>query len=255
MSSLTVLTYNIHHAVGVDGRLDVDRTAGVIAAAGADLVGLQEVDRHYGDRSRCLDELGLLADALGMTAVFGGTLAAEESAAHPGGVGALAYGNALLTPHRVGSWRNRALPNRSGLEPRALLDAVVHTTMGPVRFGVTHLGYECASARRAQVQEVCRLLDDGGAAMRRLPRVLVGDFNDTPDSAELAGFWTTFADSWPQAGVGTGATIGADEPVDRIDYVLHDAALTAVQASVASTPASDHLPVRVVLQAREESAT
>ena len=42
--SLRVVTYNIHHGVGVDGKLDLNRIAEVIRAAKADLVALQEVD-------------------------------------------------------------------------------------------------------------------------------------------------------------------------------------------------------------------
>src|SRR5688500_8746717 len=42
---LTVMTYNIHHAEGLDGKLDVPRIAEVIAAQKADIVGLQEIDR------------------------------------------------------------------------------------------------------------------------------------------------------------------------------------------------------------------
>ena len=49
--TLTLLSYNIHNGVGLDGVLDLDRIADVIAASGADVVGLQEVDRHRRERS------------------------------------------------------------------------------------------------------------------------------------------------------------------------------------------------------------
>lgn len=47
----TVMSYNIHHGVGLDNQLSLERIAGVIRDAGADIVGLQEVDRFYGERS------------------------------------------------------------------------------------------------------------------------------------------------------------------------------------------------------------
>jgi endonuclease/exonuclease/phosphatase (EEP) superfamily protein YafD len=48
---LRVLTYNIHHGVGEDGVLDLERIARVIADSGADVIGLQEVDRHWSART------------------------------------------------------------------------------------------------------------------------------------------------------------------------------------------------------------
>jgi endonuclease/exonuclease/phosphatase family metal-dependent hydrolase len=41
---LRVATYNIHRAVGADGRLQPERTARVVLSLDADLVALQEVE-------------------------------------------------------------------------------------------------------------------------------------------------------------------------------------------------------------------
>src|SRR6202165_2432600 len=43
-TTLRVLTYNIHHGEGTDGRFDVPRLAEVIKSVRPDLVALQEVD-------------------------------------------------------------------------------------------------------------------------------------------------------------------------------------------------------------------
>ena len=56
-----LVTFNIHHGVGDDGRHDLPRLAQVLAAADADVICLQEVDRHYGDRSENVDQGLLLA--------------------------------------------------------------------------------------------------------------------------------------------------------------------------------------------------
>ena len=45
-----VMSYNIHHAVGQDGVLDLERIAKVIEDSGAEIIGLQEVDNHWGER-------------------------------------------------------------------------------------------------------------------------------------------------------------------------------------------------------------
>jgi endonuclease/exonuclease/phosphatase family metal-dependent hydrolase len=49
-TTVTVMSFNIHHGQGTDGVLDLERIARVIRASGADIVGLQEVDRHFGGR-------------------------------------------------------------------------------------------------------------------------------------------------------------------------------------------------------------
>ena len=47
-----VMSYNIHHAVGQDGILDLERIAKVIEDSGAEIIGLQEVDNHWSERSQ-----------------------------------------------------------------------------------------------------------------------------------------------------------------------------------------------------------
>ena len=63
---LTVATYNIAHAAGIDGRLDLERIAAEIERGGAEIVALQEVDRHWSERSQFVDQAQWLADRLGM---------------------------------------------------------------------------------------------------------------------------------------------------------------------------------------------
>ena len=49
---LNLMTYNIRHGAGMDGKIDYDRTAAVIRGVNPDVVALQEVDsatqRCYG---------------------------------------------------------------------------------------------------------------------------------------------------------------------------------------------------------------
>ena len=67
---LKVATYNIAAGTGTDGQFDLERTATAIKASGADIVGLQEVDVHWGSRSDFIDEVNLLAEMLDMEAYF-----------------------------------------------------------------------------------------------------------------------------------------------------------------------------------------
>src|SRR5262245_26822074 len=68
--TLRVLSYNIHHGEGTDGKLDLARIAGVITAAKPDLVALQEVDRRA-TRTKGVDQTAELAKLTGLQAEFG----------------------------------------------------------------------------------------------------------------------------------------------------------------------------------------
>ncbi len=67
---LRVATYNIHAGTGSDGVFDLDRQAAALRALDADVIGLQEVDVHWGARSGNLDVAGELARRLGMRVSF-----------------------------------------------------------------------------------------------------------------------------------------------------------------------------------------
>ncbi|MDP6034738.1 MAG: endonuclease, partial [Verrucomicrobiota bacterium] len=66
---LRVLCYNIHHAQGVDGKLDVPRIAKVILSVKPDLVALQEMDQKT-KRTQKVDQVAELARLTKMKSVF-----------------------------------------------------------------------------------------------------------------------------------------------------------------------------------------
>src|SRR5687767_4786600 len=82
---LRVLSYNIHHAEGVDRKLDVERIGQVILSVKPDLVALQEVDQKV-KRSQGIDQPIELARLTKLQVVFGANI--ELQGGH--------YGNALL---------------------------------------------------------------------------------------------------------------------------------------------------------------
>src|SRR5690606_78873 len=57
---LRVLSYNIHHGEGIDGKLDLERIAKVILAVKPDLVAVQEVDQNT-ERADKIDQPAELA--------------------------------------------------------------------------------------------------------------------------------------------------------------------------------------------------
>lgn len=70
---LRVLSYNIHHGEGVDGKFDLERIAKVIQSVNPDLVALQEVDRNT-TRASDVDQAQELAELTGMHMAYGKAL-------------------------------------------------------------------------------------------------------------------------------------------------------------------------------------
>lgn len=155
---LRIATYNVHGAVGIDGRLDAARIARVLAEIDADIVALQEVPLGG---TRTPNVLASLRDMTGMNAVEGPTL----------NTAARRYGNAVLTRFPVRAVRTLDLSFGSR-EPRGALDADIDCGGEAWRVVATHLGLS-ASERRAQVEQVLQSFDTP-----HMPVILLGDLNE-----------------------------------------------------------------------------
>jgi endonuclease/exonuclease/phosphatase family metal-dependent hydrolase len=233
--SVTVGTFNIHHGVGTDGCLDIARTADTLRGMDVDVVGLQEVDRCWSQRSAFDDQARGLAEHLDMHMVFGASLhRARRGSEQPG----REYGVALLSRHPIVGTRHLPLPRPRGGEPRTLLQAEV--LVGGVRLRClnTHLQHRSGTERRAQARAIEAVVADGGG-----PTVLVGDLNAGPDTAEVATLTRRLVDAWRRRGEGEGYTFTAEKPHTRIDYVLASPTTHVERIRVLATDASDHLPV------------
>jgi endonuclease/exonuclease/phosphatase family metal-dependent hydrolase len=232
---ITVLSFNIHHAVGPDGRLDLPRVAAEIRVSNADVVGLQEVDRHFGARSEWADQPAELAALLGMHVAYAANLDLDPPAA---GQPRRQYGTALLSRYPILSWRNTLLAKaRPTEEQRGLLEAVVDVRGLAVRVMNTHLQHDNAASRVLQTQVIA-----GAVRASAEPVVLVGDLNATPATAEIRTLTDFMVDSHVAAGRGDGATYPVEAPVSRIDYVL-TVGMWPITSRVLPTAASDHRPV------------
>ncbi len=233
--AVTVASYNIHHGVGVDGRLDLERIAREVRATGADVVGLQEVDRHWGARSDFRDQAAELARMLRMHVVYGANL--DLDPLEPGQP-RRQYGTAVLSDRPILEHRNTFLPRSEGKEQRGLLEVLVNVRGVPLRVFNTHLQHDSQAERLQQVAAVREII---GAPSESV--VLVGDLNAQPGTPEIAGLLEDLVDAWEAAGVGDGSTFPAEAPDVRIDYVMHSDDVVARTAAVVATDASDHLPV------------
>lgn len=230
-AQLTVLSYNIKTARA--GSLST--IANVIRAADADVVLLQEVDRHR-RVSGNLDQAGWLASNLGgWSHVFG------QNVSYGGSAG---YGTAIISRWPIVSSNNWHLPNVGGGQQRGLLKAVVDVDGVQVSFYSTHLQPGMDALRTRQARTVASLTAGDGN-----PSILGGDMNSWPTSHWIQILRSQFTDTWDVAGHGKGATYPARGPRTRIDYLMHrGSALSAVSADVLGSLASDHRAVRARYQ-------
>ncbi|MGP3980603.1 endonuclease/exonuclease/phosphatase family protein [Streptomyces sp. KR80] len=244
---LRVATYNIHAGAGQDNVFDPRRTAAAIRALDADVIGLQEVDVHWGARSEWRDLADELAAALGMRVYFAPIYSLEP--AEPGKP-RREFGVAVLSRFPILSAENHEITRLSTQDPHpapapapGFAEVVVRARGIPVHIYSTHLDYRPdPSVRRAQVADTRRIMaEDCDRRHGRCPQqVLVGDFNAEPDAPELAPLWERLTDAEPSS---DGLTFPAQDPVKRIDYVTVSQGIRMRGAEVAETLASDHRPL------------
>ncbi len=240
--ALRVLSFNIHAGVGADDVLDLERVGRAIRSSRADVVGLQEVDRHYSARSDWADQGAELARQLDMHLVYGANLDDEPPAP---GRPRVQYGNAILARYPIISSDNTPLYRSEGEEQRGLLRAVVDVPGADVEVFSTHLSATSAVDRAQQTAQIRQII----GASRRLV-VLVGDLNATPEAPEIATLNGFLRDSWTVAGEGPGYTFDSQTPVKRIAYVYTSEGVQSMHSRVVTKHrvASDHLPVAVKLR-------
>ncbi|MET9019257.1 endonuclease/exonuclease/phosphatase family protein [Actinopolymorpha sp. NPDC004070] len=231
-----VASYNIHHGAGPDNVLDLPDVANEIRGLRADVIGLQEVDRHWGDRSDNLDEAAWLADRLDMYVAYAANL--DLDPATPGGE-RRQYGTAILSRFPIQSYTNTLLPKFGDDEQRGLLVADIKVRGVMMRFANTHLQHNNNLERQAQARRIVEVLGDSPTRT-----FLTGDLNASAGAAEIQILTDVFTDSWAAVGVGDGFTYSQEDPHNRIDFVMSSPDVQPLRARVATdADGSDHLPV------------
>lgn len=230
-----VLTYNIHHAVGVDRQLDLNRIAAVIRGVNPDIVALQEVDQNV-SRSGKVDQAAELARLTNMQYAFGDNIL----------LGGGKYGNAILSRFPIAKFRNHKLPNLENGEQRGVLEADIRfpSSWDRLTFFATHLDHRTRD--RERLASAVMINDLAGRNQGEL-MLLAGDLNDRPGSAPLA----QLAEQWTSVNARELPTVPVAEPERQIDFILFHPANRWKVASVRVLPeavASDHRAVLAELK-------
>jgi endonuclease/exonuclease/phosphatase family metal-dependent hydrolase len=237
-SVLRIMTYNVHSCVGMDGKLDAERIARVIARARPDVVALQELDVGR-VRTESMDQAHRIAHHLAMEFHFHPALHLEEER----------YGDAILThlPMRlVKAGALPGLPGKPQLEPRGALWVAVEHGGREIQVLNTHLGL----SRRERIAQVEALLGPEwlGHPQCRAPVVFCGDLNALPSSPVCSRLKGRLSDVQElAAGHRPRGTFSSRMPNLRIDHVFVSAGVAATGIEVADSElarvASDHLPL------------
>jgi endonuclease/exonuclease/phosphatase family metal-dependent hydrolase len=219
---LTIATYNIHAAVGADGRFAPDRIIDVLHELQADIIALQEVPLGG---TQTPNVLATVAEATGYESAEGPACDTPERR----------YGNAVLSRYPILSVRSVDLSFGSR-EPRGALDADVDCDGDLLRVVATHLGLRPAE-RRHQIRRLLDVFDT-----EEMPVILLGDINEWFMWGKTLRMLVSHFQAVPAP-----ATFPSRWPAFALDRIWIRPRHRLVHVEVHATPlarrASDHLPL------------
>lgn len=233
---MKVMSFNIHYGKGKDGQKDLHRIASIISKEGADLIGIQEADKYL-LRSGFTYQLKKLASLTGFHYCYTPNIKLLI-----GG-----FGNGVLSKFPIISNHNISL--YSSKEPRGALVAMIDTGSHKIKFINTHLGL----VDDERVDQTNKILENINPEE---PTILVGDFNSTPERADVQNILNNGLDdlylNCKERGLlasdesslkGYTFAYKSDVPNVRIDYIFATPKIKVSSFKVINTSASDHLPV------------
>jgi endonuclease/exonuclease/phosphatase family metal-dependent hydrolase len=242
---ITVASYNMHKAVGLDRRRDPQRVLDVLHQIDADIVALQEADKRFGGRGSAVPHE--LIDTHGVyKPVHLGVRhkrVLDKARKHTDRLFKVNtrnigwHGNAILVKRHIGVLGCAALELPT-LEPRGAVMAELLVGEQPLRVIGMHLDLSGLWRRR----QMRAILDAIADRPQKMPTVLMGDTNE----------WRTVAgclnDLGPEFHIApTGPSFHARHPVAQLDRIIVHKDLNIEAAGVHMSPvarkASDHLPI------------
>src|SRR5262245_46659209 len=189
---LKVMTFNIQHGIDGTDKYNLQRAIDRIARVRPDIVGLQEVTRNHPSYN-CDDQPARIAGGVQAATGERWDVAYEQEWFTPDvscqatgrGSGPETEGLILLTRRSMSSPTMTPLPDSRIGYGTSVNDAY------RLPFAVTHLsnGAAKSATRRQQIDRLLGWLSGFGA-----PRLLVGDFNASPDAAEMGAVTAAYRD-------------------------------------------------------------
>lgn len=252
---ITIASYNMRKAVGLDRRRDPARVLRVLAEIDADIVALQEADRRVGTRAAALPHAMIDDHGLYRVVDFNVTHTKMLGKIHSD-IAARMPQHALTAPFRRLDFRNlgwhgNALLVKPGVEiidieairlptvePRGAVMAELVIHGRELRIIGMHL--DLSGLRRRQ--QVVKILENIEQRHRTMPTIVMGDTNEwRVKSGTLRAFDERFAIA------DCGPSFHSRKPVVPLDRIIVDRRFGIEEAGVhmseAARQASDHLPI------------
>ncbi|WP_163536427.1 endonuclease/exonuclease/phosphatase family protein [Gracilibacillus sp. YIM 98692] len=234
---IKIMTYNIHHGEGIDKKLDLNRISDVITKSNADIIGLNEVDKHFSKRSDYVDQMDFLANKLNYYYAFGPSLSLKSKKERfiP------EYGNGILSRFPLQTSHNHLFDKGPCfIEGRAILEATIELNQKLVNVYVTHLSLS-PNLHKKQSDFIIR--------KAKKPAIILGDWNMKGLSKRWKKIVEEYEDVWETAGNTSGFTYPSKKPRKRLDYIFvsEDIKIIDVQVIDSFPLASDHLPLMATL--------
>ena len=235
-TSLTVMTYNIRHGMGIDGVLDFSRVVETIREVDPDILILNEVDQEN-PRSARLRQAEIIAKELNMSYFF--SLAEGRSN----------YGNAVLSKFPITAEFGFVLPRPEWMlaVDRGCSAIVTEIEGREVLVMGTHLGLGGIMEIQTELRKILEVYLE----LEEIPAIIAGDLN--AEWYDLQYGVPEFFDHFNSVNHALDKslhTIPADRPGRQIDYIFVNHYFEIVDAFTVASYASDHLPVvsRLVLK-------
>ena len=217
MQVLTLATFNVRHGRGLDGEVDLNRTARAILETNAELIALQELDRHQ-PRSGGVDQPAALQRLTGLHVSFHPTVRRDGRE----------YGIGVASKQPLDTKFDR-LPRVRDEEPRGVITGRLEP--GGITFVATHLS-TVAPARRTQIEALVKQVGS-----LEPPVVVMGDLNQGRIGLRpliRAGF---------DAGRRIEHTLTRRSLRWQIDFVIVGPQASLAATHTVTTDASDHVPL------------
>lgn len=246
LPTVTVASYNMRKAIGVDRRRDPRRVLQVLQEIDADVVALQEADKRIGGRGAAVPHELIDTHGLYQPIHLGvrHRRPMEKARQHAERFFKVDtrnlgwHGNALLVKPHLGILDCQAL-DLPTFEPRgAVMAELLLPGDRPIRIIGMHLDLS-GLWRRRQMRAILEAIE---RRPQKMPTVLMGDTNEWRTAAgclkELNGSYRVAP---------TGPSFHSRRPIAPLDRIIVDERLAVEAAGVHASPsarrASDHLPV------------
>lgn len=229
---LRIMSFNIQHGFNhkTKAGIDFEAMADVIRTVNPDIVGLNEV-RGLGKRADYTAQAETLAAMIGYHCYFGRSI--YVSGTEP-------YGNAVLSKYPIVGTKIIRIPDpvprSSRVESRTITRAEFELPeAGNFAAYVSHFGLSKEEHEHAVSTAITELRDE------KLPFVLMGDFNMTPDNPLLEVFFRELVSTSPYTD--GQLSFPSDKPEIKIDYIFASQGITVTNAEIPQIAASDHCPI------------